>query len=527
MKRLAVIFTLSGVSVLATHAAAQDGAGLVGPPDHTADGMQFAPSLGPQTPEDLAAIDFSQPIENLTEALRRTYWANPAILAERALARGADYRVAQARALYGPSINYELRWAYQRDNFQLPSGAYFDRKGPSRSATAILSQPVYTFGRLAASSRNAQATRDFLNERLRLLEQNLLFDTIVAYVLVLRDREGMRIARENRQLLETELAATEARRSVRESTVADFAQVSSRAAIARSREIEAQARLNASEAVFLSVTGSPAGELAPPNPLPSFASTQGAAHSLAQLKNATVHIAKARERISRAEKDAAFAERLPRIDLRGQASSDSQSPYSNLPRQTSLQGGIVMTGPLFTNGLLAARHREAVAANQADWRLIDDALRQVRSDIDSAWENQLARRQSVEDLSVAVDAADQALAGALAQQRAGFRTTLDVLILARDLLESRNAYNDTLAEAYIAEARLLLAMGVLEMQTLFPSSPSYEQEEHYRRVQRNYGIAGLSEALRTVDSLGYEGNDDRPSRDPSLVSKEGAATLKD
>src|SRR5690606_39021889 len=122
-----------------------------------------------------------------------------------------------------------------------------------------------------------------------------------------------------------------------------------------------------------------------------------------------------------------------RVDLRGRADLAPVSPYDNDLRQTSVLGQVVVSGPLFTSGLLLARQGEAEAANDADWRLVDAARRDLVEQVTSAWSSWQWSGEALGNLASAVEAARAAYDGATEQQRAGFRTTLDVLILAREL----------------------------------------------------------------------------------------------
>ena len=143
---------------------------------------------------------------------------------------------------------------------------------------------------------------------------------------------------------------------------------------------------------------------------------------------------------------------------------------------------MVVTGPLFDSGLLGARQEQAEAANDADWRLIDKAARDLRAQVASAWSARLASGASVGDLSAAVASAQKAYEGSVAQQKAGFRTTLDVLISARDLLDVRRSYNTTLADAYLTQAQLLLALGSLDLADLLPDERAHDPARHLEKI---------------------------------------------
>jgi outer membrane protein len=489
---------------------------LVGPVDDSPAKPTYAPSVPGETPDDIKAIDLSTPVTTLRDALLRAYWFNPQLLAERASMRSADFTLPQARAAYGPSIDYSFGLNWQRDTFDLTRNNSVTRSGRTDVASAILTQPLFTFGKLAANERSARAQIAFERDRLRDTEQQVLYGAISAYVGVLRDRAGLQIAKDNLAILEQELSDVQARFDVREATDVDLTQVKSQAAVARANVETAQSALATSEATFRSVIGSPAGTLEPPNPLTVPAAGLDSALAVAEQNNPVLAAAQAREQISRAEADAAKAARLPRVDIQARADFGTTSPYDNKLRQDSYRAGVVVTGPLFDSGLLGARQQQAEAANDADWRLIDRAARDLRGQVASTWDARRAAAASTGHLLTAVDAAQKAYAGSVTQQKAGFRTTLDVLILARDLLDVRRSYNTTLADAYLTQAQLLVAMGSLELADLLPEERVHDPARHLEKVDGN-GEVPWTPVLSAIDGLAWpKANSPRPVRDPAL-----------
>jgi outer membrane protein len=497
---------------------------MVGPVDDRAPGKAvFDPSLPADTPAEVRAIDLATPVTDLRDALTRAYWFNPQLLAERASMRAADFGLPQARAAFGPRIDYSFGLNWQRNSVDTTLGTVFTRSGHTRTAAAVLSQPIFTFGKLAANERSARAQIAFERARLRDAEQQVLFATISAYVGVLRDRAGLQIARDNLDILESEASDVRARYDVHEATEVDLQQVQTQTGIARAELTNAQATLDASEAAFRSATGSPAGALAPPNPLVLPAGSLDSAEELAEQDNPVVAASRAREQASRAAADAAAAARLPRVDLQGRADFGTSTPFDNDLRDNSYQAGIVLTGPIFDSGLLAARQKEAQAANDADWRLIDRSLRDLRAEVSSAWSARQAASAAVGDLAAAVESARKAYEGAVIQQKAGFRTTLDVLILARDLLDVRRSYNNGLSNAYLTEAQLLVALGAMDMSNLMPGAPMHDPARHLEKVD-GMGDLPWTPLIEAIDGLGYgRANKVRPIRDPALAPGAAAA----
>jgi outer membrane protein len=348
--------------------------------------LQLAPELPPETPAELRArLENPTPVSALTEALTRTYWTNPTLVAQRAATRSIDYRIPQARAAFGPKLSATASYGWQRDNFEIVEGTYFAEHGWAATAQAVLTQPVFTFGRNAAGERYALAQRDYQRYVLRSAEQQAMLDAITAYVGVLRDRAGVIIAQDNLALLEQELKDNRERLKAREVTSTDLQQVETRVELGRAQLLAARRAAAGSEASFLRVVGAPAGQGAAPNPLQLPAQTLEDAYTFAELHNPVLFAAKAREQVSRAQVSAARADMRPRVDLRGVGAVGTVTPYSNDLRQTTLRGEVLLTAPIYQGGQLTNRLAELQAANDGDWRLMDAAFRDNRAAVADTW----------------------------------------------------------------------------------------------------------------------------------------------
>lgn len=503
----ALLATLLGTTTLPTSALGQS--------SQTND---FATSveLAPETPAELRdELTGQAPAGTLSVALRRAYWGNPTLQAQRAALRGVDWRIPQARAAYGPTLSASGGYGWQRDNFETGPGNYSPVSGWTTTAQAILTQPLFTFGRNSATERLALAQLDFQRNALRSAEQQTMLDAITAYVAVLRDRSSVGIAKDNLALLERELADSRERLKSREVTSTDVQQVETRVDLGRAQVLSAQRAIAGSEASFVRVIGVPAGiSTAAPSPLSLPVRTLEEAYAFAEMHNPVIFAARAREQVSRAQLASAQADLAPRIDLRASADYGTVTPYSNKLRQNTLRGEVLITAPLFESGLRRSRVAEAEAQNDADWRLIDAAMRENRAAIADAWSDWQAQNGAIAHLDDAVESARKAYDGALLQERAGMRTTLDVLDLARELLLARSSYNTAVANAAIAKARLLTAMGSLEYAWLMPDEAQYDASGHFENVRRKGDIPLLTSGLRAIDQSVKGNVTERPLRDP-------------
>ncbi|WP_298191404.1 TolC family outer membrane protein [Novosphingobium sp.] len=492
-----------------------------------ADRIALRPELPEETPADVAERAANgAPVTTLTDALRLAYWTSPSLLAQRSTVKASDYRIAQARANYGPKLNYSLALTWQRDSFERFRGGSSIAQGWTTTASAILTQPLFTFGRNVSQERSSRAQFDFQRQVLRSTEQQALLDAITAYIGVLRDRASVIIAKDNLAALERQLNDNKARLAVREVTATDVQQISTRVSLGQAQVYSAQRDAASSEASFLRMVGVPPGELVPPNPLQLPVRQLEEAYAFAETHSPVILAAQAREKVSRASVAAAKADLMPRVDFQGSGNYGSQSPYNDNLRSKEWRGQFIISGPIFESGLRRARVNEAMAANDADWRLLDASLRESRASLAASWNDWQAQQAAIASYRAAEDSARKAYEGAVLQQRAGLITTLDVLDLARELLVARSNSNTAIANAYVAKARVLAAAGALEQSWLMPDS----EEAAVGRAPRKPGHKGEipvveqtlrvidvgAGILRAIDSAGAIGTTaTRPVRDPA------------
>lgn len=463
-------------------------------------------------------------VSSLSDAIALAYQTNPTLLAERAAVRSADYTYPQARAAFGPSLDAQLGGNANRTIVNLPPLATAPVRGLSATATAIVRQPIYTGGRAEAGVQQSLARIAVARDTLRLREAQTLLSTTTAFIGVARDRAGVRIAEANLALLDRQFTDNSARFQVREITISDLQQVETRRDLGRAQLLDARGRLGVSESQFLQAVGRlPADRLEPPGTLTVPFATLEDALLFAQSASPLARAAQSREKVSRAAVERARAETMPRVDATASASYGTANPFRGDGGATDFRAGAIVDVPLIDSGMRRARIAEAREANESDRRLVDAALRDTQQAVTGAWNTLSAARASLIDYRAAVAAAESAYEGARLQQRAGDRTTLDVLDLARDLLNLRTTYSVVLANEYLARANLLATAGLLEAGRLVPGLRPYDPAAHFRAVADDGDAPILTDALASLDRLTVRPvRTDAAVRDPAALLFSGA-----
>ncbi|WP_165611374.1 TolC family outer membrane protein [Sphingomonas jatrophae] len=445
----------------------------------------------------LLAVGQGASAETLADAIRSAYASNPLLEAQRADARATDERLVQARAAYGPTVSATASRAYNWQSVR--SGDLSARASAwSDSVAGVADQPLFTSGRLSGAARQARAAVDASRGTLREVEAEVLLDVIGAYVLVRRDQQLLAITAENVDLLARQLSDTEARRRAREATATDADQAAVRYAFAQARLKETAASLESSRSLYLASVGHLPGTLDPEPSLPGIPPSVEQAYATADTANPRLEAAAARERISRAAIGTARAEFGPYVAAQASGGRGTSSPYLD-DRRTFFQANVTATLPLYNSGITSSRIREAQARNEQDVHLLDQIRREVRQTIAQNWEQLIGFRGTIGDYREAVLHAETAFSGAREQERAGLRTTLDVLDQARDLLDARTGLTNAQANEYLARARLLAALGALEA-PLLTGAERYDPERYARKVRGDLW-APHAPVLRAVDGI--------------------------
>jgi TolC family type I secretion outer membrane protein len=467
-------------------------------------------------------------VTSLEEAIALAYRRNPTLLAERATVRANDEEITQARGAYGPQAGLSGGVTFTDDSTRIAGLRNpLNRSGTAADVALSLQQTIFSSGRNYARLFNALATVDFARENLRAVEGNVLTNVIRAYVAVRRDDILVGISRENLDLLSRQYRDTAERYRVREITIADLQQAETRTEFARSQLLEAEGQLQVSRSAFLRFVGAVPEELAPLPELPGVPDAIANAYDVADEASPLILGARARERGSRATVVEARAEFGPELGVRGSFSNSPASPFSNDQRQQQVRGEVLFNVPLFDSGLRRSRERQATEINSGDRRLVDQAVRDVRQLVAQAWTELVASRTSLDNYAASVRAAEAAFEGAVIQERAGLRTTLEVLDLARDLLGVRTSFVQAQANEYLARVALLSAMGRLEARYLLTGVELYDPKVNYNRVA-TAGDVPWTPLLVALDGVFAPRNlrEDRALRDDAAALRlEGSEPL--
>ncbi|MBV9835425.1 MAG: TolC family outer membrane protein [Alphaproteobacteria bacterium] len=418
--------------------------------------------------------------QTLSQALVGAYNSNPDLLAQRARLRGVDETVAQQVANWRPQIR--ATGAVGRGQLNSSTRTIGQQDLTTRQFGLTVTQPLFRGGKTLAGTRGAEA--DVLAERAVLLdrEQTTLLNTVTAFSDYVRDLATVELRRNNVNVLNQQLIATQARFRVGELTRTDVAQAESRLEGTRADLIAAQAQAANSRAAYIRVIGIAPGQLQPPPLMGSVPPTEDAAINAGQEKAPGAIAAWHRVRSAEYGVDNAFGDLLPTLNLVGSwtRTYDSQLQGDRIDSKSiQLQASV----PIYQNGAEYSRVRAAKQAVGQRLAELDGARRLAAETAVRAFRQYEAARARVESITAQIRAAGVALEGVRQEAQVGSRTTLDVLNAEQELLNAQVQLVSAQRDVVVGHYTLLSAIGQLTARSLQLPVEYYDEERNYKNVR--------------------------------------------
>ena len=441
-------------------------------------------------------IVFATPVaaETLNGALAKAYAASPDINAVRAGQRALDETVAIAKSGFRPNVNGQVSYSVSGNN----ASGEFRSGGPTTQLSLNAQQNLFNGFQDLNGVRRARADVFAGQENLRATEQQILSATVTAYVAVNRDERIVGFRQQNIAFLNEQLSAAQARFEVGEGTRTDVEQARAEQAAAVADLEAARANLETSIGLYIQLVGARPTNLRRAEPINGLVpgSLERALHAAERnhptIRRAQFEVESAAFTVKQAE--GTF---LPSLDATASVSAvrgpnERSAPGGELGggRFTEAYSiGAQLTIPIYQGGRASAQVRQTKEQLSQSRILVDQARRQVRADVVSAfsrYRSALAARQAND---AQLRAARLAVEGLLEERAVGQRTTLDVLLGRQQLINAQilTAQNDALLVT--ASYDLVAATGRLNARTLGLHVQIFDPDEHYVAVKDKwYGL---------------------------------------
>ncbi len=433
--------------------------------------------------------------QNLADSLAAAYRNSNLLDQNRALLRAADEDVAIAVASMRPVLNFITE---AQGRFQ--SGAP-DSISMSFNLAAEVTLIDFGRGQLARDAAKAQvlATRQALID----VEQQVLLNTVSAYMAVRTASETVALRRANVRVISQELEAAQQRFELSEITRTDVSLAEARLAAARSMLSAAEGELAAAREDFKLATGLTPGTLPPAPALPRTAPSLENAKEIARQNHPRIRQAQQEVTAAELNSERVFAQRHGSVT--GSLSIGQQFGGQMGGETTSGTAGVRYSRPLFQGGQLIALHRQANARRDASRAGLHQSVAQVLQNVAVAWANVEVASARITASQQQVRASESAFEGTREEARLGARTTLDVLNAETDLLDARTMLAEAQASQQVATYNLLSAMGLMTVDHLGLGVPTYDPEAYFNAVRNAPVSSPQGESLdRVLRALGRD-----------------------
>lgn len=421
--------------------------------------------------------------QTLEDALITTYSTNPTLLSQRAKVRGTDEQVSQALANWRPTVSVTGEVGSEYDNLSTRATGLRRQHTDPKSAAITLTQPLFRGGRTLAGTARAENSVKAERSRLTVTEQTVFLQAVTAYLDVFRDQAVLDLNRNNEQVLKRQLEAAQDRFQVGEITRTDVHQAEARLAKSTADRIQGEGNLEVSRANFQNVVGElPRGKLNLPAGPSEIPATKDETTRISTLSNPNVVAAEYDQRSAQDNVDLVWGELMPTLRFLATGTrAIEDSAVGSL--QTNGVAKLELTIPLYEQGAVYSRVREAKQRVAELQQTVDRQRREAIQTASRAWENLESARARVDAFQSQIRAAEVAFEGVEREAAVGSRTVLDVLDAEQELLDARVSYVRAQRDELVAAYEVKSAIGQLTARHLRLPVQYYDPANHYDEVR--------------------------------------------
>lgn len=422
---------------------------------------------------------------SLSDALIASYKNNPSLKAERSNLKATDENASQAFSGFLPTASFTKERGRESGHF----GTRPEAATLTDNETFQLSQPLFKGGETISQVHRANNLIKAARYTLQLREQQVLLDAVTAYMDVVRDEKVLKISKNNEEVLQKHLQATQERFELGEVTRTDVAQSEARLSRATSDRILAEGQLEASRATYKRVILENPVAVSSPKNIPDVPNNLDKVLSVAFKQSPALLKSTFDEKTAKNEVGIFTARLLPDASLNVTSRRDAGGISFAGSELDSDAVTVRVTVPLYQSGAEYSRIRQAKQTESARRYDVDNTRNTVRENAIRAWQQLQVTNATIKSSESTVRAAKVALDGVQQEADVGSRTTLDVLDAEQELFVAKTDLVRAKHNQVVATYSLLGAMGQLTASSLGLKVETYDPVKHYEAVRyRPFGL---------------------------------------
>ena len=327
------------------------------------------------------------------------------------------------------------------------------------SGSITVAKNLYDGGQTSANMELAKIQLDKVTATYLATEQNVILNSIEAYLNVLKSRRDLDLSESNLKRLQAHVNAARIRVEAGAATPTRLAEAEARHARAKSNALVAATDLQNAEDTYKSLTGLWAGDLTLPETPENLPEQIGEAEKIAGSTHPHVRAAVAAERAAGQAFNTLKAEVSPILSMSLSATSKDETGTSS--DTDVLAGSLVFSTPILSTNATRAKARNVAASYQQAKYARAEAVRAAKVRARAAFRMQEIAKTNLDAVERELKASKLVTAGIASEAQFGQKTTLDLLDAEQDMNDAELRLVTAAHNLRLSAYRLQAAIGEL------------------------------------------------------------------
>lgn len=426
-----------------------------------------------------------EPQQSIEQVMAKAYSYNKRLQSERENVKVTDENVSESVSEWLPTVTASGSRGKQMSDRRGSIGV--DKSNDiSNTKSLNLSLPLFdgfgSYNRFKREKSNVEASK----ARLKSIEQEVLLNSAIAYMNVVRERESLQLNRSKEQDLRGHYNDTQSRFDLGEITQTDVSQSYTRLTRSITERMDAEALYEASKASYQRIVGEePMGlYLDVADPLTSEEMDKDKLVAQALANNPEINVAKLNKEAASYDVKNKRAALLPSVSLTAGKNWRSGGYLgSGIDETHEREVMFNVRVPIYQAGAEYSRIRRAKLTEAKLRYDMEDRQDSIREDVIRALHDYKVAVSSIEVHEANARTAESALAGLKHEVQVGVRTTIDMLDAEQELYEARllllRAKRDKIVNAYT----LLERLGRLTAEDMHLAVKYHNPDAYYNKMQ--------------------------------------------